>query len=351
MSILSILRTGEEIFVEDKIEDKKVRQFVDQVNASLANAVVELDAFNSFAESQLSGEYHDRLVMAKSLRLAYESWSVVATAYSNLQREEENQVNRFYTFKTKLINSLNELAKLTAKSPVVSCYDVFDGELQKCPEGHNVIILGEHGANVIATIVAQLEEELQAVGHFVELEAKDLTANYAMVTKNVNSCNEKLEELFGGKAGKLAKFQDAVNKMQEIGQKAVFFLTYKDSLLDIGCSKKELDLYEKNIVKNYMPLKKLLQKTCKFTFEEICDIVVDEENFATADEENLEATYVNEENTAEANVEFTQEEVEGEPLNVEEVAQVAETTEAKKPAKKFDFKGLASKVNASKSEE
>ena len=100
-----------------------------------------------------------------------------------------------------------------------------------------------------------------------------------------------------------------------------------------------------------MPLKKLLQKTCKFTFEEICDIVVDEENFATADEENLEATYVNEENTAEANVEFTQEEVEGEPLNVEEVAQVAETTEAKKPAKKFDFKGLASKVNASKSEE
>lgn len=360
--VLTILRNNEEIFIEDEIEDKKVRSLVASVNENLANAVVELDAFENFANSQLSGAYNHKLVMAKSLRHSYDTWGAVATAYENLQREETKEVNDFYAFKTKLINSLNELLKVSAKSPIVSAYDVYKNKLKKCEEGHNIIILGSHNTDVITTIVEDLEKKLNVAGHFTELDPKDLTANYSIVDKNVQVCTEKLNELYGNKAGKLQKFLDAVNKMEEVGQKVVFFLTYRAELENIGCAKKELDNYEKNLVKNYMPLKKLLQKTCKYDFEEICDIVVDENDFVTADEENLDATYVNEElespveenaDTATASVEFTQEETEGEPFDISEMvpAEEASEEEISKVAKKFDFKGLANKVNASKNEE
>lgn len=359
--VLTILRNNEEIFIEDEIEDKKVRSQVASVNDNLANAVVELDAFANFADSQLTGAYNHKLVMAKSLRHAYDTWGAVATAYENLQREETTQVNNFYAFKTKLINSLNELLKTAAKSPIVSAYDVFKNKLKKCDEGHNIIILGSHNTDVITTVIEDLEKKLTVSGHFTELDPKDLTANYAMVDKNVQTCTQILNDMYGNKPGKLQKFLDAVNKMEEVGQKTVFFLTYRAELENIGCAKKELDLYEKNLVKNYMPLKKLLQKTCKYDFEEICDIVVDENDFVTADEENLEATLVNEEaesvvennaDTATATVEFTQEEPEGEPFDISEMVPAEEASEEEiaQVAKKFDFKGLASKVNAKKAD-
>lgn len=354
--VLSILRENEQIFMEDEIEDKKVKNLVASVNENLANAVVQLDAFENYAQSQLEGEYNNKLVMAKSLRHAYDTWQAVATAYENLQREETNEVNKFYTFKTKLLDSLNELQKVSAKTPVVSAYDVYKNKLKKCEEGHSIIILGAHNTDVITTIVEDLDKKLVVSGHFTELNPRDLTANYSVVTKNVQTCTEKLNELFANKPAKLQKFMDAVNKMEEIGQKVVFFLTYRHDLENIGCAKKELDLYEKNLVKNYMPLKKLLQKTCKVTFEEICDIIVDENDFVTADEENLSATYVNEESTFEvespSNVEFTQEEVEGEPFDVAQMEETENTEEVEEVApKKFDFKGLADKVNASKNDE
>ena len=364
------------IVFEDEIEDKKIRSLVTSVNDILANAVVELDAFENFANSQLSGAYNHKLVMAKSLRHTYDTWGAVATAYENLQREETTQVNNFYAFKTKLISSLNELLKVCAKSPVVSTYDVYKNKLKKCEEGHNIIILGTHNTDVITTIIEDLEKKLTVSGHFTELDPQDLTANYSIVDKNVQVCTEKLNEMYGNKPGKLQKFLDAVNKMEEIGQKVVFYLTYKADLENIGCPKKELDLYEKNLVKNYMPLKKLLQKTCRYDFEEICDIVVDENDFATADEENLDATLVNEESetvvednadAATAAVEFTQEETEGEPFDISEMVPAEETSEEEisemvpaeetseeeisTVAKKFDFKGLANKVNAAKSDE
>ena len=344
--VLTIYRNNEEIFIEDEIQDKKVRSQVIALNDTIANAIVELDAFANYADSQLTGEYNHKLVMAKSLRHAYDTWGAVAAAYENLQREETTQVNNFYAFKTKLINSLNELLKTSAKCPIVSAYDVFKNKLKKCEEGHNIIILGSHNTEVITLVIEDVEKKLNVAGHFAELNPKDLTANYSVVDKNVQVCTEKLNEMYGNKPGKLQKFLDAVSKMEEIGQKVVFYLTYKADLENIGCSKKELDLYEKNLVKNYMPLKKLLQKTCKYDFEEICDIVVDENDFVTADEENLEATLVNEEvesvveentDTATAAVEFsqdvqpevevTQEEVEGEPFDISEMVPSEEVAE------------------------
>lgn len=380
MDILSILRNQEQVFIEDEVEDKKVRALVASVNENLRNTIIEIDAFKNFEASQLAGEYHERLVMAKSLRETYSSWTAVATAYETLKKEEAKEVNDFYVAKKKTIDSLNELAKVSAKSPVVSAYDTFNGDLQKCEEGHNVIILGNHNADIISTIVNTLETELQVAGRFEELEVRNLTANYANVQRNVSNCEQALNELYGNKAGKLQKFMDAVNKMEEVGQKVVFFLTYKNDLLNIGCASKELDVYEKNLVKNYIPLKKLLQKTCKLDFVEICDIVVDEDSFVTANEEDLGATYVDEEgaiveDNANSFVQYTQDEVEGEPFDMSEMEQagetfdrsaefthdevapaeeateeVAEETEAAAP-KKFDFKGLANKINANKNEE
>ena len=411
MDILSILRNQDQVFIEDEVEDKKVKALVASVNENLKNSIIEIDAFKNFEASQLAGEYHEKLVLAKSLAEVYSSWPAVAAAYENLRKEETKAVNDFYAAKKKTIDSLNELAKVSAKAPVVSAYDVFEGDLVKCEEGHNVIILGSHNTDIIATIVNTLETELQVAGHFDELQSRTLTANYSVVQKNVSNCEQALNEMFGNKAGKLQKFMDVVNKLEDMGQKAVFFLTYKNDLLSIGCASKELDIYEKNLEKNYIPLKKLLQKTCKFKLEDICDITIDEDSFVTADEENIEATFVNEEavdsvyDNANSFVQYTQEAVDGEPFGFEEMQPASETFdrsaeftheevapmdyapvyEAEAPVyeqftapeefvapveetvapteevvapaeevvapKKFDFKGLANRINANKPDE
>lgn len=290
MNILNILENGELVFAEDAVESKKTRALVEATNKSFEEMSNEIREFNEFANSQLKGEYHNRLVMAKSLREYYSSWQAINLAYDAITKEEPKAIEKYNACKTKLLNNLKSLAKESQRDAVVSNYDVFEGDFKKCEEGHEVVIIGAHGANILNEMIANLEENLVVTGHFDEIEARELEANYVKVRNNVSMCKQKSSEMYGNKPGKLAKVDMTIVTMEEVGKKVVFFVTYKNDLLEIGCLPKFVANYEKNLVKQYVPLKKSLQKELKLEFEEICDIVADEETYPSADIENPEDT-------------------------------------------------------------
>ena len=122
----------------------------------------------------------------------------------------------------------------------------------------------------------------------VSVETKELNANYVNVNKNISLCNNAVNELTYSKASKMDKLEEMIGKMEEVGKELVFFETYKESIKNMGCSAKEIDLYEKEIFKRYVPLKKQLQKVLKVNFENITTVVVDEKEYSN-DEINLEA--------------------------------------------------------------
>ncbi len=286
MNILEILNSGEVVFAEDAVESKKIRSQVAAVNKNFTDMATTASAFAEYAASQLNGEEHRRIVMAKSLRNYYPNWNALKVAYDNVSKEEGVKIANYNATKARLLSSLQTLLKESAKEAVVSYFDIFEGDFVRCQEGHEVLILGAHNAAVIETMIAGLEEGLNVVGHFDEIEAQEIVANYSNVERNVEMCKERAAEMYGNKPGKLAKVEISISTMEEVGKKVVFFETYKNDLLSIGCPQKAINDYEKSFEKQYMPLKKSLQKELRFEFVEICDLVVDENSYQEADIEN-----------------------------------------------------------------
>ncbi len=286
MNIINILENGELFFAEDAVESKKIKSQIQAVNKCFADMSEAIRAFAEFANSQLKGEYHHKLVMTKSLKEHFTSWQAVSLAYDAVSKEESKEIEKYNACKAKLVTSLKNLQKESTKEAVVSLYDLFEGEFQKCEEGHEVIILGSHGDQIIETIIAQVEEGLVVSGHYDEIEPTTLEANYSKVQENVSMCKAQAQELYGSKPGKLAKIDMSIATMEEVGKKVVFFETYKNELLNIGCNPKFIKDYEKNFTKQYIPLKKSLQKDLRIEFVDICDIIVDEATYPASDLEN-----------------------------------------------------------------
>lgn len=284
MKLVTLLFRNERIFVEDAVEDKKTRALVADVNNQCAGIVELTNQFEEFARSQMEGEYHERLVMAKSLMTYYSSWIPMKLAYAAVEREEAKKLQEFANAKDKLVNTLKLLLKESEKTPVVCAYDVFENSYEKCPEGHTVIVLGQNNRAIIETMITSIEEGIKVKGNFEKVKAKELTANYANVTTNVANCLTKTAELFASKQAKLNKISSVVSQLEQAGKTVVFFMTYKDWLKAVGVDLKELANYEKQIAKEYIPLKKLLIKTLKVQFVDICDTNVNEAEYETAQE-------------------------------------------------------------------
>ncbi len=286
MNILEILNGGDVVFAEDAIESKKIKTQVATVNKNFVDMAATANEFAEYATSQLKGTEHRRIVMAKSLRNYYPNWNALKVAYDNVSKEEGVKIAAYNACKAKLISSLQLLLKESAKEAVVSNYDLFDGDFARCQEGHEVIVLGGRNAAVIETMIQNLDEALVVAGHFEEVEAQEIDANYTNVAANVNMCKEKAAEMYGNKPAKLAKVEVSISTMEEVGKKVVFFETYKNDLLSIGCPQKAINDYEKSFEKQYIPLKKSLQKELRIEFVEICDLVTDETSYVEADIEN-----------------------------------------------------------------
>ncbi len=286
MNILEILKSGEKVFVKDEVEGKKTSTLVDAVNKSFEDMSAAITEFADYAQSQLNGEVNHKIVMAKSLLNYYPNSQSIKLAYDEVSKEEGKMIAKYTAVKTTLLNNLSTLLKESQKEAVVSSYDLFDGDYKKCPEGHEVIILGAHNADIIQTMIETFNQELTVEGHFEEVQAKELTANYVNVQENVTMCKMRATELYGNKAGKLAKVEKAIEAMQSIGEQVVFFETYVKDMLLIGVKDKDIKVYQKAQEKQYIPLKKTLQKDLKINFVEICDIVADENAYAEVDLES-----------------------------------------------------------------
>ena len=287
MKLLDILKNKEALFSIDEVEDKKTKVLVKDINTALINLVTEYEDFLEFAASQLNGEYHQKLVNLKSLKDHYEEWNGTKQAYIAAQREEENRINKLYANKSSLIGKLKSLESDCQKSlPVVATYHLSNGELVNSREEHETVILGHHNINIIEDIINELERDIMVEGNFDKVYPTELNANYSIVENNVNLCNKRISELFENKPGKAEKLSSIVNSMITAAENLVFFETYKTTMIDVGCPNKDVDLLQKELLKKYVPLKKQLQKALKISFEDISDIVVDENEYPN-DEDSL----------------------------------------------------------------
>jgi hypothetical protein len=281
VKIFDVLKSEKPIFILDDIEDKKTKALIPQINSQLSTILSKLDTFNEFAKSQLEGDYNNKIVMAKSLQRVYSNWSAINNVCAGMVREEANAINEFNSAKNQLISNLQILLKDVQKLPVVSAYDVFGDDFAMAKKDHNVVILGNNNIAVIETIINELNKNLYVEGNYNRIEAKELSANYSVVEKNVKECKSGIDAYFYGKTSKEEKLLAIVETMEKAAVDLVFFATYKNDLKAVGCSDKEIDLYEKELLKKYVPLKKQLSKVLKVDFADVCDIPHDETEFAT----------------------------------------------------------------------
>lgn len=281
MEIFDVLKNEKPVFVLDDIEDKKTKALITQINGQLSNILSKLEEFKSFANSQLEGDYHKKIVMVKSLQRVYGNWITMNNACANIVREEANAVNSFNAARDQIINNLNLLLKESAKFPVVSAYDVFGTDFVFAKKGHSVIILGNNNTFIIETIINELNKKMDVSGNFNDVEPIELTANYSDVEKNVADCKRAIDELYYGKTSKEDKLLSLVSTMEEVARDLVFFETYKKEILNVGCVAKEVELRQKELMKKYIPLKKQLCKLLKVELIDICDLKAYESEFAT----------------------------------------------------------------------
>ena len=295
MKLVEILKNKEALFIIDDVEDKKTKALVKDINNALINLVQEYDDFLSFSASQLSGEYHDKIVNVKSLHEHYVEWNGVKVALASAKKEEETKINSLYANKAATINKLKTLMTDSQKSlPVIATYHLSNGELVTSRGEHETIILGNHNTNIIVDIIEELERDIVVEGNFDKVEARDIEANYSVVDTNVEICKQRIEELFAAKPAKGEKLYSTIDFMIAAAENLVFFETYKQTMLDVGCPSKDVDTLEKDLLKKYVPLKKQLQKALKVTLEDICNVVVDE------------TEYYNDSSDSEENYDFNQ---------------------------------------------
>ena len=281
MTIGDILRNERPVFILDDIEDKKTKALISQINDQMKGLLKKLEEFEVFAESQLDGDYNKKIVMVKSLKQAYSSWVTISNAYNNIAKEESKAISDFNRAREQLITNLNILLNDSKKLPVISSYDVLNGEFVYAKKGQSIIILGGHNTSIVETLINEIKKTFYVEGNFEAVEPIELTANYANVEKNVKECKDGVDEHYGEKPAKGEKVLSLIESMEDAGKKLVFFATFKKHMKEVGCNMKEVDVYERELFKKYVPLKKQLSKLLKVDFTDICDLSVDEAEFPT----------------------------------------------------------------------
>ena len=293
MKALDLIKGNEKLLLEEAVESKKIKTLSREINELITAMNAEMNKFAEFKQSQIDGDFHYHAVVAKSLAEFFKGNKHlrVEDAVARFESLEKQNMNSYYQTKTKLLSAINSLIKETAKEAAVSYFDLFEGELRKCEEGHEIIILGDRNNILLRYIVEELDSALVITGHFAELVAQGVDYNLDTLNRNVDLCTRKNNEVYGTKAGKLAKIQIMIDKLNSVGNNVVAFYTYKDALLDIGCNPKGVKSYESELSKEYIPLKKGLQKEFQVELEDICNVTVNEESFPVADTNNIERNY------------------------------------------------------------
>lgn len=283
MKALELLLSEENLLIEDKSLSKRIKGIVGTFNRLCREMSSQVSSFNEFMQSQQEGELYGKIVISKSLAGFFKNNKIlrleaVVESYKN---QERAKVNNFYTVKTALLDLTKSLIKESKKDAIISAYDLFGDDLQKCEAGHEIIILNGKNVDVLEHFIKVLDEELVVKGNFENIEAQEVDFNTEVLDRNIELCNRKNGEIYGGKQSKMNKLEMVINHLNEIGKKVVAFYTYKETLLEIGCTPRSIKDYENELSKAYIPLKKTLQKEFRIELEDICNVVVNEEEYST----------------------------------------------------------------------
>ncbi len=286
MDIIEILSNNQTVFAEVASKNKKVDNLVVETNASLANLYTTLLDTKAFLQSQLSGERNTLIFAGKTLEKFYEGNKLlkIETLVANLKKEEDATLATLASAKQKALTNLTALQKATKTDAVTSNFDLFDDNLDRCPEGHEVLILGEHGQPILESVIAQVTDGFVAESNFDAIEAGEFQYSMDTVRDNASLCEAHANEMFANKPDKVAKQMAVVEKMIESAKAVVAYYTAKDMLVRLGCNAKGMKAYEGALSKAYIPYKKTLEKTLKIELSDICAIEVDEENFPSSEE-------------------------------------------------------------------
>lgn len=365
MNIVEILSNNESLFLEITSKNKKVDSLVAETNALLANLYSLAQETQEFLESQMAGERNNLIVAAKSLQNYYADNKLlkVETLVANLQKEEQVKIAQFDVLKAKVLANISLLQKVTKTDAVTSNYDLFDNDLSRCAEGHEVIILGEHGQAILDNIADQISGTFGFSGNFEAVSAGEFQYSMEVVNSNAAMCQAQANEVFAAKPDKANKYMAIVDKMVEAAEHVVAFYTAKEILVKLGCNPKALKAYEAALSKAYIPYKKQLEKDLKLDLADICAVEVNEDLFPAVEEmteepvdtlEEVAQTEIPEEEMTEV----TEEEfaaaasMVGEEVNTEVAEEVTEEVveetaeEAEAPAEDGALKDMGSKLSS-----
>lgn len=283
MKALELLKSQETLLLDSATQGKKTKTMAQNLNQLMLEMNNQINAFEEYSNSQLNGNLANKIIIAKSLAefFAGNKLLKVELAVENLRNEEKAKVSQYYAVKTKLLDVIKSLIKEVAKEAIVSNYDIFEGDFVKCESGHEIIILGDRNLDVLETLLRELDEQLTVVGNFENISSQPVDFNLSTLNRNIDLCNRKANEIYGAKAGKLNKVENFIAKFEEIGKQVVAFYSYKEALLEIGCTEKGVRDYEHELSKAYVPLKKTLSKELRTELEDICNITVNESEYPT----------------------------------------------------------------------
>lgn len=285
MKAIDLLKSQDNILLVDSNESKKVQALSSTLNELMVEMNNQINSFEKFKDSQLNGEYNDKIVIAKSLANFFKDNKQlkVELAVQALENEEKAQINQYYTVKTKLLETIRNIINNSTKEAVVCNYDLFEGEFAKCETNHEIIILNGRNTTVLETLYSELDTELIVNGNFETIEPQSVDYSLDTLNRNIDLCRRKNNEIFGSKTGKLNKINSVIEKLKEVGERVVSFYSYKSSLEIIGCNPKGIKDYENELSKAYIPLKKTLQKELKIELEDICNVTVNEDEYQSVD--------------------------------------------------------------------
>lgn len=276
MTLLEIFTGEENLFIEE--HNKKYKKNLLEINKLLNETCkVYADSRNYFASNQTI----EKIALAKGLTeyFAYAKKLHLENALNNLDKIEKDKISNCNALKTKLITAFNAIQN--PEEAIVCAYNIQNDELVKCEEGKEVIIYGEHN-NIINNIIS-LIESLYIEGNFEKIPANPITFNRNTMDENVQLCKETALKLYQSKVGKLTKISNIIEKLEESSIKVVAFYTFKEVFENIGCNPKDIKDYENELSKEYIPLKKTLQKDLKIELQEICNVSINENEYPAMD--------------------------------------------------------------------
>jgi len=287
MKLLDIFNGEENLFVEEN--NKKYKKQLNEINKLINEfCVAYKDAHNALN----SAESNTLVAIAKGLNeyLFYAKKLRLDVALNNFAKSQKEKIAKVEAIKTKLLANFTAIENPT--EAIVCLYNLEGEEFTKCAENDEVIVLGEHH-NILHNIKTVIEN-LTLAETFESIPAMEITYNADTLNANIAACKAKAAELYAGKQGKLDKANALIEKLEAASIKVVSFYTYKERLEQIGCDAKCIKAHEGELTKEYIPLKKAVQKEFKLELQDICNVQVDESTFPAYTDE-IEAVEESEE--------------------------------------------------------